>query len=49
MSRYNKYLHEIKERKTLNLHPKPIEDAELLNEIVLNIKDKNAQIVVRTV
>ena len=41
MSRYNKYLHEIKERKTLNLHPKPIEDAELLNEIVLNIKDKN--------
>ena len=41
MSRYNKYLHEIKKRKTLNLHPKPIEDAELLNEIILNIKDKN--------
>ena len=41
MSRYNKYLHEIKERKALNLHPKPIEDAELLNEIILNIKDKN--------
>ena len=41
MSRYNKYLQEIKERKALNLHPKPIEDAELSNEIILNIKDKN--------
>ena len=41
MSRYNKYLQEIKKRKALGLNPKPIEDAELLNEIILNIKFKN--------
>ena len=41
MSRYKKYLQEIKERKTLGLNPKPIEDYELLNDIILNIKDKN--------
>ena len=41
MSRYNKYLQEIKERKVLGLNPKPIEDYELLNDIILNIKDKN--------
>ena len=41
MSRYNKYLQEIKERKALGLNPKPIADYELLNDIILNIKDKN--------
>ena len=29
MSLYNEYLDDIKERKTLNLDPKPIDSAEL--------------------
>lgn len=39
MSKYFKYLEEIEERKGLNLHPKPIDDAALLNEIISQIKD----------
>ena len=40
MSRYKKYLQEIEERKTKGLQPKPIDAAELLNEIIYQIKDK---------
>ncbi len=40
MSRYKKYLQEIEERKTKGLKPKPIDTAELLNEIIYRIKDK---------
>ena len=41
MSRYNKYLKEIDERKKLGLNPKPIDDALLLNEIISNIKNND--------
>ncbi|MCB0737040.1 MAG: bifunctional aconitate hydratase 2/2-methylisocitrate dehydratase [Bacteroidetes bacterium] len=39
MSKYSDYLHEIEIRKAQNLHPKPIEDADLLSEIITQIKD----------
>jgi aconitate hydratase 2/2-methylisocitrate dehydratase len=39
MSLYQDYLKEIEERKKQNLHPKPIEDAALLKEIIAQIKD----------
>jgi aconitate hydratase 2/2-methylisocitrate dehydratase len=39
MSKYQEYLKEIDTRKTQNLHPKPIDDAELLNEVIEQIKD----------
>jgi len=40
MSLYIKYLEEIETRKKeLGLHPKPIDDAELLSEIIEQIKD----------
>lgn len=39
MNTYINYINEIKERKSLNLQPKPIESAKLLNEIILQIKD----------
>ena len=39
MSRYNEYLKEIEERKDQELHPKPIDDAELLSEVIAQIKD----------
>ncbi|MEM1258800.1 MAG: bifunctional aconitate hydratase 2/2-methylisocitrate dehydratase [Bacteroidota bacterium] len=41
MSIYTKYLEEIEERKGQGLHPKPIDDATLLNEIIAQIKDPN--------
>jgi len=41
MTKYEKYLTEIKERKNLNLNAKPIDSADLLEEIILQIKDKN--------
>ena len=41
MSRYNAYLKEIEERKGQNLHPKPIDGADLLSEIIEQIKDTN--------
>lgn len=40
MSLYNDYLSEIQERKAQGLHPKPIDGADLLNEIIDQIKDK---------
>ena len=39
MSKYNEYLKEIEDRKQQNLHPKPIDGAELLTEIIEQIKD----------
>ncbi|WP_369014814.1 bifunctional aconitate hydratase 2/2-methylisocitrate dehydratase [Flavobacterium anhuiense] len=39
MSIYQDYLQEIEERKNQGLHPKPIDGAELLSEIIAQIKD----------
>ncbi len=39
MSIYQDYLKEIEERKIQGLHPKPIDSAELLSEIITQIKD----------
>lgn len=39
MSIYSDYLGEIEERKGQELHPKPIDGAELLSEIITQIKD----------
>ncbi len=39
MSLYTDYLAEIEERKTLHLHPKPIDSGQLLSEIITQIKD----------
>ena len=41
MNNYQEYLKEIEERKTQGLHPKPIDSAELLSEIITQIKDVN--------
>lgn len=39
MSLYTDYLTQIEKRKEQGLHPKPIEDAELVEELILQIKD----------
>ena len=41
MNLYKEYIKEIEERKGLGLHPKPIDSADLLNEIIAQIKDTN--------
>lgn len=41
MSIYNDYVQEVVERKGQGLHPKPIDGAELLTEVIAQIKDKN--------
>ncbi|GGF75219.1 bifunctional aconitate hydratase 2/2-methylisocitrate dehydratase [Wenyingzhuangia marina] len=41
MNIYNDYIKEIEERKGQGLHPKPIDDAELLSKIIEQIKDLN--------
>lgn len=41
MNIYNDYIKEIEERKGQGLHPKPIDGAELLSEIIAQIKDVN--------
>lgn len=41
MNTYQEYIQEIEERKTQGLHPKPIDGAELLSEIIEQIKDEN--------
>ncbi|MDI9880207.1 bifunctional aconitate hydratase 2/2-methylisocitrate dehydratase [Flectobacillus longus] len=41
MNFYSDYLKEIEERKTQGLHPKPIDSAELVSEIIEQIKDLN--------
>ena len=43
MTTYNDYIKEIEERKGLGLHPKPIDGAELLSEIIQQIKDLDNQ------
>ena len=40
MSMYKEYIEEIEERKKEGLHPKPIEGANLLSEIITQIKDE---------
>jgi len=39
MNIYQDYIQEIEERKSQGLHPKPIDGAELLSEIIAQIKD----------
>jgi aconitate hydratase 2/2-methylisocitrate dehydratase len=39
MNIYQDYIQEIEERKVQGLHPKPIDSAELLSEIIAQIKD----------
>ena len=39
MNLYTEYLKDIEERKTLGLHPKPIDDAALISEIIEQIID----------
>ena len=41
MNIYKEYIKEIEERKGQGLHPKPIDNAELLSEIITQIKDVN--------
>ncbi|SHH81149.1 bifunctional aconitate hydratase 2/2-methylisocitrate dehydratase [Flavobacterium defluvii] len=41
MNIYKDYIQEIEERKNQGLHPKPIDSAELLSEIIAQIKDLN--------
>lgn len=43
MNTYKDYIKEIEERKDQGLHPKPIDGAELLSEIIGQIKDLNNQ------
>ena len=39
---YNEYLNEINDRKKQGLQPKPIDDGDLLDEIITNIKDPSS-------
>ena len=39
MSLYTEYLQQIETRKEDGLHPKPIEDADLVGELIAQIKD----------
>ncbi|KLT66054.1 bifunctional aconitate hydratase 2/2-methylisocitrate dehydratase [Pedobacter sp. BMA] len=41
MSIYNDYIQEIEDRKIQGLHPKPIDGAELLSEIITQIRNVN--------
>ncbi|MBF0596893.1 bifunctional aconitate hydratase 2/2-methylisocitrate dehydratase [Faecalibacter rhinopitheci] len=41
MSLYKEYIKEIEERKSQGLNPKPIDGAELLSEVIAQIKDLN--------
>ncbi len=41
MNLYKEYIKEIEERKGQGLHPKPIDSAELLSEIIAQIKEAN--------
>ncbi|MDG2343631.1 MAG: bifunctional aconitate hydratase 2/2-methylisocitrate dehydratase [Flavobacteriales bacterium] len=41
MGLYKDYINEIEERKTQGLHPKPIDGADLLQEIIDQIKDES--------
>src|SRR5574343_419462 len=39
MNHYQEYIKEIEERKAQGLHPKPIDSAELVNDLIAQIKD----------
>ena len=39
LNHYQDYIKEIEERKAQGLHPKPIDSAELVNELIAQIKD----------
>ena len=41
MNLYKDYLNEINERKKQSLQPKPIDDGDLIKELILNIEDEN--------
>ncbi|GAB1309111.1 bifunctional aconitate hydratase 2/2-methylisocitrate dehydratase [Urechidicola sp. KH5] len=41
MNTYKDYINEIEARKEQGLHPKPIDGAELLNEVIAQIKDES--------
>nr|WP_185126884.1 bifunctional aconitate hydratase 2/2-methylisocitrate dehydratase [Chryseobacterium lactis] len=43
MMNYKDYIKEIEERKDQGLHPKPIDGAELLSEIIAQIKDSGSK------
>ena len=43
MSIFSKYLDEIKEREKIGLSPKPIDNGELLKEIISNILDNKSK------
>ena len=43
MSIYENYLKEIEERKSMNLQPKPIDGADLIKEVIAQIKDTSHQ------
>jgi aconitate hydratase 2/2-methylisocitrate dehydratase len=43
MSAYQEYIEEIEERKKQGLHPKPIDGAELMREVIEQIKDPSHQ------
>ena len=40
MSLYEVYLNDIAEREKIGLNPKPIDDGDLIDEIITNIDDK---------
>ncbi|MEM9042814.1 MAG: bifunctional aconitate hydratase 2/2-methylisocitrate dehydratase, partial [Actinomycetota bacterium] len=42
MSRYAEYLEEIEQRREQQLHPKPVDDADLLAEIIEHIQDTSS-------
>ena len=42
MSLYDDYLNEIEDRKAHGLHPKPIDGADLLTEIVVHMSDPDS-------
>lgn len=41
MNHYQEYIKEIEERKAQGLHPKPIDTAEIVNDLIVQIKDTN--------
>ena len=43
MSYYTDYLNEIDNRKNEGLHPKPIEDAVLVQDIISHIRDTDSE------
>ena len=41
MSKYSEYLKQIIDREAHGLHPLPIDGADLIKEVIAQIKDKN--------